>query len=86
MYHRLSKADKSHQRFENALKDVFVGEKVDGKSGFINLMRIKERYYTKGVFPRLQAHIEKALKPFPELRQELFDKLKAEIEQLKVRL
>lgn len=72
---RLSKADKSQERFFDALKDVFVGAKVEGQSGFINLMRIKERYYTKGVFPRLQKDIETALKPFPGFRQELFDKL-----------
>jgi len=38
-------------------------------------MRIKSRYYEKGVFPRLQKDIEKAVKPFPEFKEELFDKL-----------
>ncbi|MCL0101363.1 hypothetical protein M1N68_01880, partial [Peptococcaceae bacterium] len=28
------------QKFYNALKDVFVGAKVEGESGYINLMRI----------------------------------------------
>lgn len=65
------------QKFFNALKDVFVGAKVEGESGFINLMRIKSRYYEKGVFPKLHADIEKALKPFPHFRDELFDKLYA---------
>jgi hypothetical protein len=41
------------QRFNNALKEIFVGAKVEGESGYINLMRIKSRYYEKGVFPRL---------------------------------
>ncbi|MEK7281186.1 MAG: site-specific DNA-methyltransferase, partial [Chloroflexota bacterium] len=63
------------QRFYDALKDVFVGAKVEGESGFINLMRIKSQYCEKGVFPRLQQDIEAALKPFPEFREELFDKL-----------
>lgn len=66
---------KKEQKFYNALKDVFVGAKVEGESGYINLMRIKSRYYEKGVFPKLQQDIEDALKPFPEFREELFDKL-----------
>jgi len=70
-----AKADKSQERFENALRDLFVGAAVEGQSGFINLMRIKSRYYTEGVFPRLQQDIAAALKPFPGFRQELFDKL-----------
>jgi adenine-specific DNA-methyltransferase len=82
-----SKADKSQERFENALRELFVGAEVEGQSGFINLMRIKSRYYTDGVFPKLQKDIEAALKPacrddeggagrsFPGFRQELFDKL-----------
>lgn len=63
------------QKFYNALKDIFVGEEVEGESGYINLMRIKSRYYERGVFPRLRKDIESALKPFPEFREELFDKL-----------
>jgi adenine-specific DNA-methyltransferase len=52
-----------------------VGAKIEGESRFINLMKIKSRYYEKGVFPKLQKDIEEALKPFPEFRDELFDKL-----------
>jgi len=69
------KADKSAERFFGALRDVFVGAPVEVQSGFINLMRIKARYYTEGVFPKLQRDIEAALKPFPGFKQELFDKL-----------
>jgi adenine-specific DNA-methyltransferase len=63
------------QKFYNALKDVFIGAKVEGESGYINLMRIKSRYYERGVFPKLCEDVEKALKPFPHFRDELFDKL-----------
>ncbi len=48
---------------------------VEGESGYINLMRIKSRYYQNGVFPKLQHDIDTALVPFPEFREELFDKL-----------
>ncbi len=63
------------REFFNTLKDLFVGAKVEGESGYINLMKIKSRYYEKNVFPKLKEDIEKALKPFPEFREELFDKL-----------
>lgn len=63
------------QQFYDALRDLFVGAKVEGESGFVNLMRVKSRYFQEGVLPRLKADAEAALKPFPEFREELFDKL-----------
>jgi len=64
------------KKFYNALRDVFVGAKVEGESGYINLMRIKSRYYEKGVFPKLQEDIEKTTNPFSDkFKEELFDKL-----------
>jgi adenine-specific DNA-methyltransferase len=63
------------QKFLAALRDVFVGAKVEGESGYINLMRIKARYYEKGVFPKLQQDVNEALKVFPAFRDELFEKL-----------
>ncbi len=62
-------------KFYKALRDIFIGAKVEGKSGYINLMRIKSRYFEKGVFPKLQMDIEEALKPFPNFKEELFEKL-----------
>jgi len=66
---------KAEQKFLDALKDVFVGATVEGESGYINLMRIKARYFEQGVFPALLRDIEDALQPFPDFREELFDKL-----------
>jgi len=63
------------KKFYDTLKDIFVGAKLEGESGYINLMRIKSRYYEKGVFPKLQKDINEALKPFPDFREELFEKL-----------
>ena len=63
------------QQFFNALTDIFVGAKIEGESGFINLMRIKSRYYTEGVFPMLKKDIDLAVQDFPDFREELFDKL-----------
>ena len=63
------------EKFYKALKDIFIGAKVEGESSYINLMKIKSRYYEKGVFPKLQKDINEALKPFPNFREELFVKL-----------
>ncbi|EDP74828.1 site-specific DNA-methyltransferase [Hydrogenivirga sp. 128-5-R1-1] len=72
--------------FFSALRDVFVGAKVEGESGFVNLMRIKSSYYEKGIFPRLREDIEILLDNFKRefslsdeeiqhFREELFDRL-----------
>jgi len=66
---------KYETQFFSALRDIFVGAKIEGDSGYINLMRIKSRYYEQGVFPLLKRDIDKALQPFPDFREELFDKL-----------
>jgi len=63
------------EQFYQALESIFIGAPVEGESGYINLMRIKSRYYQTGVFPQLQKDIEEALKPFPDFRDELFLKL-----------
>jgi hypothetical protein len=64
------------QQFLDALKDIFIGAKVEGDSGYINLMKIKARYFEQGVFPRLMKDIDAACKPFEKsFREELFDKL-----------
>lgn len=64
------------QQFLAALCDIFVGAKVEGESGYINLMKIKARYFTEGVFPQLMQDIDAACQQFePSFREELFDKL-----------
>jgi adenine specific DNA methylase Mod len=62
------------EKFYKALQDVFVGAKVEGQGGFINLMQIKSRYYSK-IEELLKKDIEEALKKYPDFRDELFDKL-----------
>ncbi len=36
----MPQTDRYEQQFIDALKDVFIGAKVEGESGYINLMRI----------------------------------------------
>ena len=64
------------QQFLDALKSIFVGAKVEGESGYINLMKIKASYFENGVFPQLMKDIDAACKAFEKgFREELFDKL-----------
>ena len=65
------------RRFLDALRDLFVGAEVKGKSGYINLMRIKSKWFREVVEPALFEEIAKSIRTFPEFREELFDKLNA---------
>ena len=62
------------QKFYNALQDVFIGAKIEGQGGFVNLMKIKSNYYSK-IEDILKKDIEATLKSHPNFRDELFDKL-----------
>lgn len=65
----------AEQRFFQALQDLFVGARVEGESGYVNLMRLKARYFEIGILPHLTADINRALEPFPDFRDEFFDRL-----------
>ncbi|CEG12626.1 DNA methylase N-4/N-6 domain protein (fragment) [groundwater metagenome] len=62
------------QKFYKALQDVFIGAEIEGKGGFINLMRIKSGYYSQ-IEKLLQKNINNALEKHLAFRNELFDKL-----------
>ena len=62
------------KKFYNSLKDIFIGAKVEGISGYVNLMRIKARYFEK-IEDHLKREIEEKLKKYPNFREEFFDKL-----------
>jgi hypothetical protein len=62
------------QKFYKALQDVFIGAKIEGEGGFVNLMRIKSDYYRK-IEDILKKDIGAALETYPKFRDELFDKL-----------
>ena len=65
----------NENKFFEKLREVFIGVPVEGESGYINLMRIKARYFENVLEPRLRREIDEALQPFPNFREELFDKL-----------
>ena len=60
--------------FFDQLKDIFIGVKIEGESGFINLMRIKSAYFDV-IFKELNKEIEEKTKDFPDFKEEMFDKL-----------
>lgn len=62
------------QKFFKALQDIFIGAKIEGEGGFINLMRIKSSYYSQ-IEKLLKDDIDNALEKYPKFREELFDKL-----------
>ena len=62
------------QKFYKALQDVFIGAKIEGEGGFINLMRIKAGYYSQ-IEKLLKEDINRAVVKYPAFREELFDKL-----------
>jgi len=62
------------EKFYKALEDLFIGAKIEGEGGFVNLMRIKSSYYSK-IREHLEKDIKKALGEYPTFREELFDKL-----------
>jgi len=35
------------QKFYKALQDIFIRAKIEGRGGFVNLMRIRANYYSK---------------------------------------
>jgi len=63
------------ERFYQILKDLFVGEaKIEGKGGYINLLRIKSKYYEK-VKEEIDEEIVRVKARYPDFEEELYDKL-----------
>jgi adenine-specific DNA-methyltransferase len=66
--------NKNEKLFFTRLKEIFVGTKIEGDSGFVNLMNIKSTYFDT-IFKEINKEIEDKTKPFPKFKEELFDKL-----------
>jgi len=66
--------EKNEQLFYDKLKDVFIGSKIEGNSGFVNLMKIKSSYFDV-VFKELKKEIDEKLEEFPDFKEEMYDKL-----------
>lgn len=64
--------NKYEQRFFSALKDTFVGHDIKGKSGYVNLLDLKQQYFAQ-IEPFLKKEIEETIEE--PAREELYEKL-----------
>ncbi len=67
-------ANRKEKRFLTELENMFTGAKVDGDSGFVNLMRMKHDYF-QSIRPKLMTEIDRRAEKDSSFREELFDKL-----------
>ena len=65
---------RNEDEFYQDLKNIFIGAKVEGNSGFVNLMKIKSAYLEK-ILKLLKSHIDMETAVFPEFKGELFTRL-----------
>jgi len=66
----------SHKKkFFNVLKDIFIGERIEGKGGYVNLMKVKSLYY-RSFEKELNLKIDEALVHVGyTFREEMYRKL-----------
>ncbi|MCM8787941.1 MAG: site-specific DNA-methyltransferase, partial [Candidatus Omnitrophica bacterium] len=63
------------KRFYELLGNMFIGAKIEGEGGYINLMKIKEKYYENYFKPQLEEKISEILNTYLDLETELFETL-----------
>ncbi len=65
--------NKHETKFYEALEDIFLGAKIEGEGGFVNLLSIKSAYYKK-ILKQFKTEVDKdpVVKQFKE---EFFDRL-----------
>ena len=62
------------KRFYNSLKGIFEGAKMDGQGGFVNLLKIKEKYYNS-VIEQFKKEVDQDPIINEGFKEEFFDKL-----------
>ncbi len=65
---------KNENKFYNILEDIFVGSKIEGEGGFVNLLKIKEKYYSK-IIEQLKKEIKEDKQITADFKEEFYDKL-----------
>lgn len=65
-------SNKYEQRFFSALKDTFIGHKIKGKSGYVNLLDLKQQYFAQ-IEPFIKKEIDATIDE--PAREELYEKL-----------
>ncbi len=64
----------NEQKFYDALSDLFVGAKIEGQGGYVNLMKIKSHYF-KLVLQKFKKEVDNDPLLQDSFREEFFDKL-----------
>lgn len=67
--------NRMEQRFYRLVGELFTGRPVEGRSGYVNLMRIKAQYYQHVMRPSLEREVAQCTADFPQFREELYEKL-----------
>ena len=68
---------KNEQKFYSALENIFIGEagqKIEGKSGYVNLMKLKSQYFAQ-IKPFIEKEVNDTFKHDSAAREEAFQKL-----------
>lgn len=68
---------KNEQKFYSALENIFIGEagqKIEGKSGYVNLMKLKSQYFAQ-VKPFIEKEVNNTFGHDTAAREEAFQKL-----------
>jgi len=68
---------KNEQKFYSALENIFIGEagqKIEGKSGYVNLMKLKSQYFAQ-IKPFIEKEVNDTFKHDTAAREEAFQKL-----------
>lgn len=63
------------EKFWEVMERLYAGAEPEGKSGYVNLVKQKHRYFKEYVKPELEKYIEKRVGKFPDFREELYHKL-----------
>lgn len=64
----------SERRFYDALENIFTGANIEGESGYINLLKIKSKYYRK-VLEQFKKEVDEEPIITDSFKEEFFDKL-----------
>ena len=68
---------KNEQKFYSALENIFIGEagqKIEGKSGYVNLMKLKSQYFAQ-IKPFIEKEVNDTFENETASREEAFQKL-----------
>lgn len=61
-------------KFYETLENIFVGARIEGKGGYVNLLKIKEKYYAN-ILQLFKSEINNDEEITDEFREEFFNKL-----------